>query len=314
MTALLITLVSLIDFVTSHFISEYHLALYAEAAATIAVGFALIAFAANSIASGTDLLKAHFHQAEAQLDRVARSLEFSTREESIREALVDEPARSAQARFSRIVHGRRRPPSLRALAQRRLESRQRRGNARRRSGGALSQNRTLAARRQRRRLGRRVASKGAAAPAYFVPIFCREALHGFVVYGAHADTTALDPGECSLRRRARTARRIAYDHLTYEVMRRQLADPPSARRSTRTFSAWLGREKTKTGEAAHPTSGIIPASECPADGRRDREREAGSKQGDDRGASGSVQFRYFRLQLGGLQPKATAARDRPAAT
>ncbi len=253
MTALLIAFVSLIDFLTSHFISEYHLALYAEAAATIAVGFALDRFRGELDRFTERIFFKARHQAEAQLDRVARSLEFATREDSIQEALVDEPVRWLKLASAALFvsdeahHNYSRTHSFGWSAEDLSE--------------LMDDDRVVRyLKAEREPLDAKEVAwneaglpKGAAAPALYVPIFCREALHGFVVYGAHADTTALDPAEGSLLAALGPRAGVAFDHLTYEVMREQLAAATErANLNEKLLSAWLGRAQTQAGEPASP--------------------------------------------------------------
>jgi len=253
MTALLIAFVSLIDFVTSHFISEYHLALYAEAAATIAVGFALDRFRGELDRFTERIFFKARHQAEAQLERVARSLEFVTREESIEEALVDEPVRwlrlasaalfvadEGRATYSRIHSVGWDEGSIEhvpddASVVRYLKSER----------GPLD--------------AKDVAwddpglPRGAAAPLLYIPIFCREELFGFAIYGAHKDTTTLDPAEVDLLSALGPRAGIAFDHITYVVMREQLADATErASLNEKLLAAWLGRTPAQSGEPAAP--------------------------------------------------------------
>jgi hypothetical protein len=93
LTAILISIVSLVDFVVSQVISEYHLALYLEAAASIAIGFALDRFRIQLDRLSDRLFFQARHRAEAQLGRAARSLEFVSSDETLRAALVEEPVR-----------------------------------------------------------------------------------------------------------------------------------------------------------------------------------------------------------------------------
>ena len=253
MTALLIAFVSLIDFVTSHFISEYHLALYAEAAATIAVGFALDRFRGELDRFTERIFFKARHQAEAQLERVARSLEFATREESIEEALVDEPIRwlrlasaalfvadDGSATYSRIHstgwdegHIEHLPDD--AAVVRYLKTERRPLDAKEVSWDDAA------------------LPHGAAAPLLYVPIFCREALFGFAVYGAHKDTTTLDPAEVELLAALGPRAGIAFDHISYIAMSEQLADATErASLNEKLLAAWLGRTPAQPGEPAAP--------------------------------------------------------------
>ncbi|HMD02979.1 MAG TPA: hypothetical protein VKG44_08465, partial [Candidatus Baltobacteraceae bacterium] len=223
MTAVLIAFVSLIDFASSHLISEYHLALYLEAGATVAVGIALDRFR-KQLDSFTERIffKAR-HEAEAQLNRVARSLEFATRETSIEEAVVDEPVRWLKLASAALFT----PNRSRGTFERTHSI----GWAERDLSDVLDDSTLVRYLRVEREplLAKDVAweepalPKGPAAPALYLPIFCREDLEGFVIYGAHAGATTLDPGEVNLLSTFGPRAGAAFDHLRFEVMREELA-------------------------------------------------------------------------------------------
>jgi hypothetical protein len=223
MTALLIAFVSLLDFLTSRFISEYHLALYLEAGATVAVGFALDRFRGELDRFTDRLFFKERHEAESQLDRVARSLEFVTREDSIDEALVDEPARWLKLASAALF----KVDTESGTFERTYSV----GWSEADLGKVLDDAPLPRYLRTERRVlaAKEVAwndaqlPKGAAAPALYLPIFCREALEGFVVYGAHTDTTTLDPDEVTILAGLGPRAGLAFDHLSFEVMRQQLA-------------------------------------------------------------------------------------------
>jgi hypothetical protein len=95
--------------------------------------------------------------------------------------------------------------------------------------------------------------RGAAAPLLYIPIFCREELFGFAIYGAHKDTTTLDPAEVDLLSALGPRAGIAFDHITYVVMREQLADATErASLNEKLLAAWLGRTPAQSGEPAAP--------------------------------------------------------------
>ncbi len=253
MTALLIVFVSIIDFLTSHFISEYHLALYAEAAATIAVGFALDRFRGVLDRFTEGIFFKARHEAEGQLGRVARSLQFVTREESVDEALVDEPVRwlnLASAALFVVDEGR-------GTYSRRYSAGWSEGQVER----VLDDDVVVRyLKTERTSLNAKevawkdaVLPRGAGAPVLYVPFFCREALYGFGVYGAHKDTTTLDPAEAALLSALGPSAGIAFDHITYALMREQLAAATErANLNEKLLAAWLGRAPAQTGEPAAP--------------------------------------------------------------
>ena len=89
--AVLIAIVSLIDFAMSHVVADYHLTLGIEAAITIGLGFALdrlhhtLARAAERVFFRSRLLAAE------RLRRVRGALAFASRDETIASSLIDEP-------------------------------------------------------------------------------------------------------------------------------------------------------------------------------------------------------------------------------
>jgi hypothetical protein len=223
LTAVLISIVSLVDFIVSQFISEYHLALYLEAGASIAIGFALDRFRRQLDRLGDRLFFQEHHRAVAQLTRVAESLDFATHETSIREALVDEPVRWLKLASAAVFEfDMERTMFVRTY-----------GSGWTGEHPSEIAEDAAAVRFLRASRGAMAASdiawedprlpSGAAAPALFVPIFRRDRLYGIIVYGAHADTTALDPGEISLLATFGARAALAFDHLAYDEMEQRLA-------------------------------------------------------------------------------------------
>jgi hypothetical protein len=222
LTAMLISIVSLVDFVVSQLIGEYHFALYVEAAASIAIGFALDRFRAQLDRLTDRLFFQGRHRAEAQIDRVGRSLEYAQQTLTIRQALVDEPLRwlvlasaalfeydADAAMFRRTyAHG----WSDDHLAD---------------IGDDANVVRFL--RDARAPLGAKDVAwedatlpSGAAAPALYVPVFRRERLSGIVIYGGHLNTTTLDPAEVTLLAVLGRRSAVAFDHIAYDAMEARL--------------------------------------------------------------------------------------------
>jgi hypothetical protein len=237
LTAFLLAFVSLLDWFTSRFISEYHLALYLEAGATIAMGFVLDRIHAQ-LESVTDRVFFRTrHEAEQHLARLARSLSFATRLESIEEALVDEPVRKLHLGSAALFV---RDAGTRSFV-RGHSSGWNEDNARAFPDDAPFVRFMLADRTHL--IAREAAVHGAGmpsghrAPALFVPVFSRGDLHAFVVYGGHTNATGLDPGEISLLAALGPGAGVAFDHLGYEALRAQLDEAllrvPSASGRTR---------------------------------------------------------------------------------
>jgi hypothetical protein len=224
LTALLLSFVSLIDWLTSRFISEYHLALYLEAGATIGIGFVLDRLHGALEAVTDRFFFRSRHVAEQQIELVARSLSFANRLASIEEALVDEPvhwlALASAAIFRRdpqrgvFVRGRSigwHPDDLTefpddAPVARYLQA-------------------------ERAPLTARAAAwkidglpNGAPAPALYVPIFARHRLHAIAVYGAHTNSALPDPGENALLATLAPEAGLAFDHLEFQALSARLAE------------------------------------------------------------------------------------------
>jgi hypothetical protein len=218
LTAVLISIVSLVDFLVSQFIGEYHLALYLEAAASIAIGFALDRFRSQLDRLTDRLFFQARHRAEAQMDRLARSLEFVHEEHTIRETLIVEPARwlglASAALFeydaTRTVYVRTAAmgwsdDALREIDRDALVVRfLREERAPLSADDVASEAPALPA--------------GPASPALYVPVFRREQLYGILVYGAHTNTTTLDPGEVAMLARFGPRAALAFEHLAYDAM------------------------------------------------------------------------------------------------
>jgi hypothetical protein len=223
LTAILISIVSLVDFVVSQFISEYHLALYLEAGASIAIGFALDRFRTQLDRFADRLFFQARHHAEAQLDRVLRSLEYVTHETTIQEALVEEPVRCLRLASAALFE-------FDATSGAFLRTHAYGWDDVHAKAVADDAAVVRFLRTERASLpakdvpwhGAEV-PRGAAAPALYVPIFRREILYGFIIYGAHADTTLLDPGEVTLLSHFGLRAALAFDHVAYDVMQKQLA-------------------------------------------------------------------------------------------
>jgi len=224
LTALLLAFVSLIDWLTSRLISEYHLALAFEAFAAIGMGFALDRLH-GALESVTDrLFFRSRHIAEQQLERVARSLSFANRLPSIEEALVDEPARWLELASAAIfrhdaerqcfVRGRSlgwQPDDLKEFPDDAPVVRYMHADrAALTSRSAAWEIEGLPA--------------GAAAPALYVPIFCRHTLYAVAVYGAHVNSTLPDPGEIALLAALAPEAGLAFNQLAYEELSKQLAE------------------------------------------------------------------------------------------
>ena len=232
LTAILVSFVSLVDWFTSRFISEYHLALYLEATATIGMGFALDRLH-NRLEWLTErvVFRAR-HEAEQHLVRVARSLAFAKHKESIEEALVNEPSRWLQLASAAVfyrddgrdayVRGHSKGWTDRDLDQfpgdapvvRYIVTEQ--GVLRAKDAG----------------WDVRGLPSGTAAPVLYVPIFSRQEVLAIAIYGAHVNSTTLDPDEVGLLAQLAPGAGIALDHLAFEILQEKLARAEAALRTS----------------------------------------------------------------------------------
>jgi hypothetical protein len=222
LTAALISIVSLVDFVVSQFIGEYHLALYLEAGASIAIGFALDRFRSQLDRLTDRLFFQARHRAEAQILRVTRSLDFARHEETIQEALVDEPVRWLGLASAALFEY----DAANAVYRRTHASGWGREHL---DTVADDANLVRYVRVEREPLTARDVAwddpalpVAAAAPALYVPIFRREELYGILIYGSHTNTTTLDPSEVTLLSALGRRAALAFDHLAYDIMEEQL--------------------------------------------------------------------------------------------
>jgi hypothetical protein len=221
---LLIAVISLTDFVLAHLIADYHLTLGIEAAITVGLGFALDrVHHAMQHATERVFFRSRL-EAAARLERVRGALAFASRDETVDSSLVDEPA--SALRLASAALFRRDPTS----------GRFRRG----RSLGWVDQHavdldrddalvRSLQFERKPLDPSDLAWEPGplprdAAQPTYVVPIFCREALEGFAVYGSHRDGTGTDPSERELLDQLAPAAAAALDHIAYENSERTVVE------------------------------------------------------------------------------------------
>jgi hypothetical protein len=52
-------------------------------------------------------------------------------------------------------------------------------------------------------------------------VFRREHLYGIIVYGAHTNTTTLDPGEVAMLSRFGPRAALGFDHIAYDAMQQR---------------------------------------------------------------------------------------------
>lgn len=193
-TTIVVGLIGFVDWLTSAYLHEARAAMAVDAAVTIALGFVLHR-TYGWVEDAVDLLIfRHKHDAEAYLRRVARTLSFAEHEEAIDRALVHDPYEKLELSAAAL---------FRAQGSRFAATRAEGWNAE--ETPVFDRNddvvRFLLAERSRiviadlrvyvaesfRHLG--------AAPAVAIPIFGRNRLTAFALYGLHRDGTRLDPDE-----------------------------------------------------------------------------------------------------------------------
>jgi hypothetical protein len=232
--ALLVAVVSAMDFALSRLVADYHLTLGIEAGITIGLGFALNRLhGAMERAAERVFFRSRLVAAE-RLRRVRGALAYASRDETIASSLIAEPvaalALASAALFRRAPDG----TFARAAADGWDDA----------ALVALDADdavlRTLQF--ERKALDpsqvwepRHDLPAGAAAPVLAAPLFSREQLEGVVFYGAHRDETQIDPSEADLLVALCEAAAAAFDHVafersqeTIEELRRRLAAPFAA--------------------------------------------------------------------------------------
>ncbi len=213
LTATLVAFVSLLDWISEHFLADFHLAVYAEAGLTIGLGFVLNKLH-RQLEAATDV--AFFRarrRAEQHLKRVAASLAYADRLDSIDESLVDEPLHAFELASAAVFHYDEQTSGF--VRGRSIgwgdahESRFERDDAVVRylevERGPL---RAGAIRSLQRNL-----PHGLAAPALLVPVLSRQQMQAFVVYGAHADGADIDPDELESLAALAPGAAAAFDHV-----------------------------------------------------------------------------------------------------
>lgn len=214
-TTFVVGVIGLVDWLTSTYLAQSRFAMAIDAAATIAIAFALHRIY-NWIESGVDfILFRKKHDAEAYLARMSKTLLRAKKEETVDHALVFPPHEQLDLTLAALFRARGRIFVLAAAA-----------------GWHTSDSRELdeehdlvrfllteRAKVQVHELGTQVAAQFreyGGVPALAIPLFQGDALTGFVLYGVHRDGTRLDPDEvqalerlCDIAAQAYTAVELA---------------------------------------------------------------------------------------------------------
>lgn len=196
-TTIVVGLIGVVDWLTSAYLHEARAAMAVDAAVTIALGFVLHR-TYGWVEDAVDLLIfRHKHDAEAYLRRVARTLSFAEHEEAVDRALVHDPHEKLELSAAALF----RAQGSRFTATRAEGWKADQTPAFDRDDDVV---RFMLAERSRiliadlrayvaepfRHLG--------AAPAVAIPIFARNRLTAFALYGLHRDGTRLDPDEIGI--------------------------------------------------------------------------------------------------------------------
>jgi hypothetical protein len=229
--ALLIAIVSLIDFTLSHVVADYHLTLGIEATITIGLGFALDRLHGTMERAAERIFFRSRQRAAERLRRVRGALAFASRDETIASSLIDEPVvalnLASGALFRRAPDGtftRTHALGWDGIVLTAFDSDDALLRTLQFERKPLDPNQVWEKRAD--------LPAGSAAPTLAVPLFSRETLEGLVLYGAHSDETYIDPGEADLLSALCEAAAAAFDHVafersqeTIEELRRRLAAP-----------------------------------------------------------------------------------------
>ncbi len=218
LSVFVIAVVSLLDWLFSHVLSEYHLAVVFELVATIAIGLLLDRINKAIEAAVERIFFRHRRLAERYLKRTAAALPYATEEAAVSEALVDVPAealnlsaaalyrRSDGGRFEGVATSPNTPVAPPGFDPNHLLVRMLQANE---ESVWLEQLRSHLER------------ENSAIYVLAIPVLVRHELVSFTLYGAHTNGAQLDPDEVDLLEDlAREAAR-AYDHIDAVRMRQR---------------------------------------------------------------------------------------------
>ncbi len=220
LSLVVITIVSLLDWLFSHFLSEYHLAIVFELAATIAIGLLLDRINRGIEAVVERIFFAHRRLAEKYLKRAAAALPYATEEAAVSEGLVQVPAealklsaaalyrRSERGRFEGVATSHNTPVAPPGFDANHLLVRMLQANE---ESVWLEQLRSHLER------------ENSAIYVLAIPVLVRHELVSFTLYGAHANGAQLDPDEVELLEELSREAARAYDHIDAVRMRERYA-------------------------------------------------------------------------------------------
>lgn len=198
-TTLVIGIITAVDWATSAYLSQLRVALAIDALVTIVLGVVLHR-TLRAMETGVDfLIYRHKHEALAYLSRLARTLLRAEREETIDHALVRDPFDKLRLNVAALFKNNAGTFTLARVAGW--------NNALMSFDREHDLVRFLATERARlhlRDLHQHVTAEfleTGAVPVVAIPIFDGDELHGFALYGFHADGTRLDPDEVDVLER-----------------------------------------------------------------------------------------------------------------
>ena len=217
LSIIVITIVSLLDWLFSHVLSVYHLAIAFELAATIAIGLLLDRINKAIGATVERVFFRHRRLAEKYLKRAAAALPYATEEAAVSEGLVEVPAEALKlgaaalyrrnddtGRFEGVAtsqHTPVAPPGFDGnhLLVRMLQSSE--------ESVWLEQLRS------------HLQAENSAIYVLAIPVTVRHELVSFTLYGAHSNGAQLDPDEVELLDDLSREASRAYDHIDAVRMR-----------------------------------------------------------------------------------------------
>ena len=222
LTATLVAFVSMLDWITEHFLADFHLAVYVEAGLTIGLGFVLNKLH-RQLEAATDVFFFRARRrAEQHLKRVAASLAYAERMESIDESLVDEPVHALELASAAVFHV---EPETGAYVRGRSIGWSDSDDARFDADDAVVRYLQVERGPLRadaiRSLNRRM-PHGLAAPSLLVPVMSRQQMQAFVIYGAHVGGADIDPDEVESLASLAPGAAAAFDHVDLLKMQAEL--------------------------------------------------------------------------------------------
>ncbi len=216
LSIIVITIVSLLDWLFSHVLSVYHLAIAFELVATIAIGLLLDRINKLIGAVVERVFFRHRRLAERYLKRAAAALPYATEEAAVSEGLVEVPAealklgaaalyrRNETGRFEGVATSQNTPVAPPGFDENHLLVRM-----------LQSSEESVWLEQLRSHLQR----ENSAIYVLAIPVTVRHELVSFTLYGAHSNGAQLDPDEIVLLEDLSREAARAYDHIDAVRMR-----------------------------------------------------------------------------------------------